>query len=270
MLRGTRTGKRTMRARQHIYRLDGSRLIERTGARLEFKHIPGQGPYWKWADAARFELWSLDSTGHRERLVRTGPKVVYCLRDLKRTDPGPRSPRSRVFPKCSQDPRKRTVTLGTSVGWSDVYPSQYYEQWIDVTGLRGCFAYVHRADPKNRCGRTTRGTTTRSASCGCRGRARAAAVRRKASRPPSAVLPTARPRPIASPGPMRLCLAAAGARPRRRRRALDQGCADALPRRARRRVPDGRRRGRDLALGAAALSRAAARSSCSSRSARGS
>jgi hypothetical protein len=149
MLRGTRSGKRTMRARQHIYRLDGSRLIERTGALLEFKHIPGQGPYWKWADAARFELWSIDSTGHRERLVRTGPKVVYCLRDLKRTDPGPRSPRSRVFPKCSQDPRKRTVTLGTSVGWSDVYPSNYYEQWIDVTGLRGCFAYVHRADPEN-------------------------------------------------------------------------------------------------------------------------
>jgi hypothetical protein len=150
MLRGLRTGKRTMRARQHIYRLDGSRLIERTGAELEFKHIPGQGPYWKWARAARFELWSVDGAGHRQKLVRTGPKVVYCLRDLRHTDPGPRSPRSRVFPKCSQDPRKRSVTLGTSVGWSDVYPSSYYEQWIDVTGLRGCFAYVHRADPDNR------------------------------------------------------------------------------------------------------------------------
>ena len=44
MLRGRRTGKRTMRARQHIYRVDGSRLIERTGAKLYFKHIPGQGP----------------------------------------------------------------------------------------------------------------------------------------------------------------------------------------------------------------------------------
>jgi hypothetical protein len=150
MLRGYRTGKRTMRARQHIYRVDGSRLIERTRATLLFKHIPGQGPYWKWADAARFELWSIDGEGRRDRLVRTGPKVVYCLRDLKRSDPGPKSPRSRVFPGCSQDPGKRSVTLGTSVGWSDVYPSKYYEQWIDVTGLRGCFAYVHRADPENR------------------------------------------------------------------------------------------------------------------------
>ena len=42
------------------------------------------------------------------------------------------------------------MTLGTSVGWADVYPPTYPEQWIDVTGLRGCFAYVHIADPNNR------------------------------------------------------------------------------------------------------------------------
>jgi hypothetical protein len=157
MLRGTRTGARTMSARQHIYRFDGSRLIARTGAQLYFKHIPGQGHYWKWADAARFELWSVDDAGHRKDLVRTGPKVVYCLRDLKRTSAVPGSPRSRVFPACNKDSRKRHVTLGTSVGWSDVYPSQYYQQWIDVTGLRGCFAYVHRADPKNGVWETNEG-----------------------------------------------------------------------------------------------------------------
>jgi hypothetical protein len=149
MLRGRRSGSRTMNARQHIYRQDGSRLIVRTGARLYFKHIEGQGYYWKWQDAARFELWSLNPDGTRNQLVRTGPKVHYCLRDLKHTKPSKRSPRGRVFPGCSQDPGKREVTLGTSVGWSDVYPSHYYQQWIDVTGLRGCFAYVHRADPKN-------------------------------------------------------------------------------------------------------------------------
>jgi subtilase family serine protease len=54
-----------------------------------------------------------------------------------------------VFPGCSQDPTKKAVTLGTSVGWSDVYPATYHENWIDVTGLRGCFAFVHRADPAN-------------------------------------------------------------------------------------------------------------------------
>ena len=41
------------------------------------------------------------------------------------------------------------MTLGTSLGWADIYPPAYPEQWIDVTGLRGCFAYVHIADPEN-------------------------------------------------------------------------------------------------------------------------
>jgi hypothetical protein len=149
MLRGRRTGPEEMAARQHIYRVNGTRLIAETGAELYFKFIPGQGHYWKFRDAAQFELWSVDPEGHRLQLVRTGPKVYYCLRDLVRTKRGKRSPRHRVFPGCSQDASKRSVTLGTSSGWSDVYPSTYHEQWIDVTGLRGCFAYVHRADPKN-------------------------------------------------------------------------------------------------------------------------
>jgi hypothetical protein len=149
MFRGRRTGRDEMSARQHILRKNGSQLVVKTGAELYWKYIPGQGHYWKFRDAARFELWSVDDTGHRQKLVRTGPKVYYCLRDLQRTRPGKRSPRNRVFPGCSQDPSKRQVTLGTSVGWSDIYPSTYHQQWIDVTGLHGCFAYVHRADPDN-------------------------------------------------------------------------------------------------------------------------
>ena len=34
-----------------------------------------------------------------------------------------------------------------SPGWADIYPSTYHENWISVTGLSGCFAFVHRADP---------------------------------------------------------------------------------------------------------------------------
>jgi lysyl oxidase len=150
MFRGQRTGRDEMRARQHIYRVDGSQLVAHTGAELYFKYIPGQGHYWKFVNAASFELWSVDGQGHRVKLVRKGPKVYYCLRDLKHTQPGKRSPRFRIFPGCSQEKSKRSVTLGTSSGWSDVYPSTYHQQWIDVTGLHGCFAYVHRADPKGR------------------------------------------------------------------------------------------------------------------------
>ena len=45
--------------------------------------------------------------------------------------------------------RRTRVTLGTSVGWSDIYPATYHQNWIDVTGLRGCYAFFHVADPKN-------------------------------------------------------------------------------------------------------------------------
>jgi hypothetical protein len=149
-LHGVRIGRRYMRGRQRIYRRAGGRIGIRTGARIFFKFVPGQTSYWKFQYAARFELWRLDRRGRRREFVRRGPKVSYCLRDLDHTRPRlPRSPRSRKYPTCSTDPAARRRTLGTSVGWSDVYPPAYPEQWIDVTGLRGCFAYVHQADPRN-------------------------------------------------------------------------------------------------------------------------
>lgn len=41
------------------------------------------------------------------------------------------------------------MVLGTSVGWSDIYPADYREQYVNVTGLHGCFAFYMEADPKN-------------------------------------------------------------------------------------------------------------------------
>jgi Lysyl oxidase len=150
-LHGVRIGRsHFMRGRQRIYRRGGGRIGVRTGARLYFKYVAGQVRYWKFHRAARFELWRLDGEGHYKRLSRRGPKVSYCLRDLRRTRPRSRSPRRRVYPACNTSRRIRRVTIGTSVGWSDIYPPTYPEQWIDVTGLRGCFAYRHVADPANR------------------------------------------------------------------------------------------------------------------------
>jgi Lysyl oxidase len=148
---GTRIGPRFMRARQRIYTRDGGRIGVATHGRLQFKFAHLSRFWWKFYNAARFELWRVDERGRRTRLVRTGPKVAYCLRDLVHTRPGlRRSPRLAHYPACSSNARAEHVTLGTSVGWADVYPPTYPEQWIDVTGLRGCFAYVHIADPNNR------------------------------------------------------------------------------------------------------------------------
>jgi hypothetical protein len=92
-----------------------------------------------------------DVAGGRRR-VRVGPKLRYCLRDRDRVGtpgPGSRVPARRVFPACNQSARKTEVTLGTSVGWADVYPASYPGNVIDVTGLRGCFVVLHRADPEH-------------------------------------------------------------------------------------------------------------------------
>jgi Lysyl oxidase len=149
-LHGVRTGPRFMRARQRIYRRAGGRIGLETGARMEFKLAHLGLRWWKFHNAARFELWRLDGNGRRQRLARVGPKVSYCLRDYVHSRPWlRRSPRAREYPACDTNPRRQRETIGTSVGWSDVYPSTYPEQWVDVTGLRGCFAYLHIADPGN-------------------------------------------------------------------------------------------------------------------------
>jgi hypothetical protein len=149
-LRGRRVSRRFMDAGQRIHTRDGGIVSIDTNARLQFKFAHQQRYWWKFYDAARFELWRLDSRGRRTVKVRTGPKVAYCLRDLTRTRPDVRrSPRRRVYPACSTNPRAQSVIIGTSPGWADIYPPAYPEQWIDVTGLRGCFAYVHIADPEN-------------------------------------------------------------------------------------------------------------------------
>jgi len=152
-LHGRKTGPRGMRASQRVEKKGKGTARFHTGARLYFKRIPGQGRYWKFHNAARFELWSLDRDGHRKRFVTTGPKQSYCLRDLVHTRPGlPRSPSGPVYPSCSQDPTRRHVTLGTSVGWSDVYPSSYHEQYVKLNRIRGrgCYSLVQIADPKDK------------------------------------------------------------------------------------------------------------------------
>ncbi|HEY2603062.1 MAG TPA: lysyl oxidase family protein [Thermoleophilaceae bacterium] len=157
-LRGHRArGAGFMRVSQIIYRSNGRRLVVPTKARLGFKFVSGNrygfatgnASYWKYRGAARFMLWQLNKRNQPIKRVRTGPKLFYCFRDLDHTRSSRRSPKSAHYPACSQNRYQRKDTLGTSVGWSDVYPYSYPEQYVDVTGLRGRFAYVQLADPFN-------------------------------------------------------------------------------------------------------------------------
>ena len=147
-LRGDRTQRPAFaKAYQVVYDRSGREVYFPEAGYIYWKAIPGQGHYWKYYRAARFELWTIHPDGSRAALVRTGPKLSYCFRDLRRVRSYPRTPRGRVYPACSQVYGRQSLRLGVSPGWADIYPSTYHENWIAINGLRGCFAFVHRADP---------------------------------------------------------------------------------------------------------------------------
>lgn len=150
-LRGRRNGRRSMGVNQRIYKRGGGHITLHTEASLHFTNVGAYwgGAYWKVHQLARFELRRALPGGGLGPVIRTSPKLNYCLRDLELTRPGRRSPSSRHYPGCRQDPFIHYDVLGTSVGWSDIYPAAYSKQWIDVAGLRGCFAYVMTVDPKH-------------------------------------------------------------------------------------------------------------------------
>ncbi len=150
-LRGRRTGFRTMRVNERIYRVGGGHITVPTDAKLHFTDVGSRwgGSYWKVHGLARFELRRVRPDKTLGAVVRVGAKLNYCLRDLELTRPMARSPLSRHYPGCNQDPYQRHITLGTSVGWSDIYPADYDKQWINVAGLRGCYAFTMAVDPQH-------------------------------------------------------------------------------------------------------------------------
>ena len=54
-----------MRARQRIYKRDGGRIGVATDGRLQFKFAHLSRYWWKFYNAARFELWRVDAGGKR-------------------------------------------------------------------------------------------------------------------------------------------------------------------------------------------------------------
>jgi hypothetical protein len=84
-IKGERSGAREMKARQVIHRSGLRPIVTPDAGELYFKFVDsGRGSYWKYSHAARFELWTLDADGARGEMVRTGPKLDYCFRDLDR------------------------------------------------------------------------------------------------------------------------------------------------------------------------------------------
>lgn len=133
----------------------GEAVVLPAASKVDFYDTRTRGRYWKYDGAASFTLRPLSPSGRVGTIRRTGPKVDYCFRDLRRVTrldrraAYERSPRFRQYGACSQSFAAQVLTLGTSVGWADIYPWSYPQNSIDVTGLRGCFLYTLKADPRD-------------------------------------------------------------------------------------------------------------------------
>jgi hypothetical protein len=184
-LHGVRDGPKRMRVLQRIYKKGGGHITLRTGASLHFTDVGEYfgGSYRKVHQLVRFELRRVLPGGGLGPPLRVSPKHNYCLRDLARTRPGRRSPLAAHYPACNQDPHIKRDVLGTSVGWSDIYPADYDKQYIDVTGLRGCFVFRMTVDPKNLLFESSAATTPRSVASGSPSPARAAELGASRGRP---------------------------------------------------------------------------------------
>ena len=148
-----------MHARQHIYLRRGGKTYRRTGARLVFKYAHGGRRWWKWYNAARFELWRLDRRGRRLRKLRTGPKVAYCLRDLGHLAPAlTGSPLGRCIPPVA---RVRTRRGCGSVPQSAGPTSIRRPTRSSGSTSRGCEAVLRTCTPPTlRTASTSRTKTT--------------------------------------------------------------------------------------------------------------
>ena len=151
-LHGQRNGPKTMRVTQRIYKVGGGHITVRTGASLHFTDVGEYfgGSYWKVHQLARFELRRCRPDGGA-RPGRADQPEAELLPARPRADPaGQALPRpAPTTPAATRTRASSATRLGTSVGWSDIYPADYDKQYINVSGLRGCFAFAMTVDPKH-------------------------------------------------------------------------------------------------------------------------
>jgi hypothetical protein len=91
--------------------------------------------HWHLAHAMRYSLWSTDRTLE----VAPGQKVGFCLMDMDRAEaPATSAPvyTEAAHGFCQADhPNARSVYMGVSPGWRDVYSYVLAFQWIDISDV---------------------------------------------------------------------------------------------------------------------------------------
>jgi hypothetical protein len=134
-----------MRADQIVQiRSNGIRVYRGIG-RIRFVNDPPHH-HWHLMRFQEFELRRASDYAVVERDRKTG----FCLRDLHRRA-RPRA-RPHFAENCGQWRSGRmSVEMGTSVGYTDLYPAHFHGQNLDLTGVRaGVYVLVHRVNASRR------------------------------------------------------------------------------------------------------------------------
>jgi hypothetical protein len=129
---------------QRVYDTAGGSRAIATPATMFFA---GDGhQHWHVRNLQFYELRPLDG----QNTLGTGAKSGFCFFDGVVNDltlPG--APQFPHFLQCGEAD-SLAVTMGTSVGWGDIYEWSLPDQWIDVTGLPpGRYRLRAAADPDN-------------------------------------------------------------------------------------------------------------------------
>jgi hypothetical protein len=136
---------KSMAVRQLVYNTAGGHRTIATGAVARYA---GDGHnHWHVQKVASYELFRTNDDGPA---VRRGAKVGFCFFDTRLYRPSlPRTPKSRRYLERTCGVRNsKSIKVGLSVGWSDIYPWNFAWQWINVTGVpAGQYLLKLSADP---------------------------------------------------------------------------------------------------------------------------
>jgi hypothetical protein len=132
-----------MTVRQRIQRANGSWVVRRTDARMQYEVGDGHR-HWHLVDFEQYRLFRL---GTADATPRAGAKFGFCFFDVRRIRPFARRARGYLESGCGT-PSSTRVHVGLSGGWGDIYPWDFAGQYVDVTGLtRGEYLLCVTADP---------------------------------------------------------------------------------------------------------------------------
>ena len=126
--------------RQQILQSDGTFRVRNTSAKMAWG---GDGHnHFHILDLQRIKIQNLNAV-----TLRNSAKTGFCFLDsylYGSTQPSRYNPANSV---CQVAPNK-TVPMGISVRWGDVYRSTIARQWIDITGMSsGEYLITITADP---------------------------------------------------------------------------------------------------------------------------